>query len=50
MDKAENKSPKKSYSTPEFTVYGTVAQLTKMVGNHGNRDSAGGGPNHRTHV
>jgi len=49
MDTAANKSPKKTYSTPELIVYGTVAELTKTVGPHGTRDGGIRGAQ-RTHV
>ena len=38
MPKPAEKGPKKSYTTPEVTVYGTVQELTKTVGASGNTD------------
>ena len=31
--------PKKPYSKPKLTLYGTVRELTQRVGLHGNSDS-----------
>lgn len=41
--------PKKPYSQPKLTVYGTVVELTKRVGVHGNPDG-GSFPHNKTHV
>jgi len=50
MDKSVKSEAKKPYSTPLLTVYGTVRELTQMVGASGNND--GGPPRgaHRTNV
>ena len=37
------------YTPPALIVYGTVQELTKMIGHHGNDDGAQG-MNHRTQV
>jgi len=34
----ESKKPKKPYTKPTLTVYGTVTELTQKVGLHGNLD------------
>ncbi len=44
MGKPVKREPKKPYSKPTLTVYGTVRELTQRVGTHGNRD--GGTPPH----
>ena len=44
MSKRVKREQKKPYSKPRLTVYGTVRELTKRVGTHGNRD--GGIPPH----
>ncbi len=41
MDKPVKREPKKPYSKPKLTVYGTVRELTKSVGRHHHLD---GGP------
>jgi hypothetical protein len=41
MDKPVKPEPKKPYSKPTLTIYGTVRELTQSVGIHGTRD---GGP------
>ena len=33
------RQPKKPYSKPTLTVYGTVRELTQKVGVHGSRDN-----------
>lgn len=38
MPRMADKGPKKLYSKPRIMVYGTVADLTKRVGPHGNSD------------
>jgi hypothetical protein len=38
MDKAERPEPKKPYTPPVLTVYGTVRDLTRSVGTHGSLD------------
>jgi hypothetical protein len=45
-----NPGPKKSYSPPELIVYGTVVELTKAVGTHGNSDSGRIIGHTKTHV
>ncbi len=42
MDKPVKREPKKPYSKPTFTVYGTVRELTQGGHPHGNRDGVGG--------
>lgn len=49
MDKPVKREPKKPYSKPTLTVYGTVRDLTQSVGAHGNSDS-GRPPRSRTAV
>ena len=34
MDKLVKHLPKKHYTKPSLTVYGTITELTKMVGTH----------------
>jgi hypothetical protein len=49
MAKPVKREPKKPYTKPKLTVYGTVKELTQAQGNRGQRD--GGGPRTpRTHV
>jgi hypothetical protein len=50
MPKPAEKGPKKSYSPPQMTVYGTVRELTKQVGTHGNTDSGHVLGHTKTHV
>lgn len=38
MPKAAEKGPKKTYSPPQISVYGTVRELTKHLGATGNSD------------
>ena len=47
MDKQKRKpeAGKKSYSRPEFQIYGNLAQITTAVGNKGNPDAAKASPN-----
>lgn len=49
MVKPVKREPKKPYSKPTLTVYGTVRELTESQGARGHRD---GGPRRtpRTHV
>jgi hypothetical protein len=50
MDKSVEPEMKKPYSSPQLIVYGTVRELTRMVGSSGQND---GGPprgSHKTHV
>ncbi|HXM95017.1 MAG TPA: lasso RiPP family leader peptide-containing protein [Candidatus Dormibacteraeota bacterium] len=42
-------TPKKKYAPPKLTKYGTVRELTKKVGAHGNPDG-GGFPRNKTAV
>jgi len=50
MPESAKKGPKKSYSPPELTVYGTVSELTKQVGTHGNTDNGHAVGHTKTHV
>jgi hypothetical protein len=50
MDKFVKPESKKPYLTPQLIVYGTVRELTQMVGSAGQND---GGPprgTHKTHI
>jgi hypothetical protein len=47
MGKPVKREPKKPYSKPTLTVYGTVRELTQRVGTTGTRD--GGIVSPRTH-
>ena len=50
MDGSVKPEPKKPYSPPQLTVYGTVRELTQKVGQSGSSD---GGPPHsanKTHI
>jgi hypothetical protein len=38
MDKPAKQEPKKPYSKPTLTVYGTVRELTQNMGNSGTPD------------
>ena len=38
MAKSVKREPKKPYSKPTLTVYGTVRELTQRVGTRGNLD------------
>jgi hypothetical protein len=49
MAKPETPVPKKPYSAPKLTVYGTIRELTQQVGRHGNPDS-GKAPRNLTHI
>ena len=49
MHKSLIREPKKPYSSPILTVYGTVQALTQKVGNRGNSDG-GGRQGVKTHV
>ncbi len=49
MGKPVKREPKKPYSKPLLTVYGTVRELTQAVGNRGQRDG-GQARTMRTHV
>lgn len=39
MAKPVKREPKKPYTKPTLTVYGTVRELTRTVGTHGTRDN-----------
>lgn len=45
MVKPVKRGPKRPYSKPTLTVYGTVRELTQHVGHTGTRDKPGGGVN-----
>jgi hypothetical protein len=49
MDKPVKRGPKKPYSTPILTVYGTIRELTLAVGIRRNRDG-GSFPRIRTSI
>jgi hypothetical protein len=49
MGKPVKLDPKKPYSKPTLTLYGTVRELTQQVGTHGTSDS-GSFPRFRTGV
>ena len=38
MGRPVEQEPKKPYSKPKLTVYGTVKELTQSTGNSGSRD------------
>jgi hypothetical protein len=46
MDKPVKPKPKKQYSPPILTLYGTVRQLTLHVGIHGKTDRLPRNPTH----
>ncbi len=48
MGKPVKREPKKPYSKPSLTVYGTMRELTQRVGIRGRRDGGRPGAN-RTH-
>jgi hypothetical protein len=47
MSKPVQREPKKPYSKPTLTLYGTVRELTQRVGAHGTGDG-GSFPRNRT--
>lgn len=49
MAKPVKRDPKKPYSSPVLTVYGTVRDLTKRNGVHGQNDG-GKFPRSKTHI
>jgi hypothetical protein len=49
MQKPVAPVPKKPYSAPKLTVYGTVRELTQKVGRHGQSDK-GKAPRNLTHI
>ena len=42
MGNPVKREPKKTYSKPTLTVYGTVRELTQSTGSSGRRDGGGG--------
>jgi hypothetical protein len=50
MDKSVKWEPRKPYSKPTLTVYGTVRELTKSVGQHGPRDNGTHPPAIKSHL
>jgi hypothetical protein len=48
--KREPEEPKKPYTKPTLTVYGTVRELTKKVGTAGQRDGGRNPKKFATHV
>jgi len=50
MGKPVKREPKKPYSKPTLTVYGTVRELTQSVGRSGRGDGGRGARSNRTHV
>jgi hypothetical protein len=49
MAKTVAPGPKKPYSEPKLTVYGTVRELTQKVGRNGKTDG-GRSPRNNTHI
>jgi len=49
MDKPVAPMPKKPYTAPKLTVYGTVRELTQKVGRHGQPDK-GHTPRNNTQI
>jgi hypothetical protein len=49
MAKPVKQEPKKPYSSPIITVYGTVQEITKTVSIHGHKDN-GTGNRSKTHA
>ncbi len=50
MGKPVEREPKKPYTKPKLTVYGTVRELTQSTGVNGQGDGARGGSKTRTHI
>jgi hypothetical protein len=50
MAKPANGGPKKAYTAPVLTVYGTVRELTQHVGFHGAKDHPPKGFLTKTHL
>jgi hypothetical protein len=50
MAKPVAPGPKKPYSAPKLTVYGTVRELTQKVGRHGKPDGGKNPPRNSTHI
>jgi hypothetical protein len=44
MGKPVEREPKKPYTKPQLTLYGTVRELTQKVGGRGHQDKVGGNP------
>jgi len=49
MVKPVKREPKKPYSKPSLTVYGTVRELTQASGSSGRKDKAGNRAPAHTH-
>lgn len=50
MAKPVKREPKKPYSKPLMTDYGTVREITQTRGNRGNKDKTGNRSPAHTHV
>lgn len=50
MGKPVEREPKKPYSKPKLTVYGTVRELTQSQGTRGHLDGGGNPRSNHTHV
>jgi hypothetical protein len=50
MAKPVKREPKKPYSKPSLTAYGTVRELTQQRGNRGRKDKPGNRAPAHTHV
>jgi hypothetical protein len=50
MGKPVEREPKKPYTKPKLTVYGTVRELTQQIGARGQKDKAGDRAPAHTHV
>jgi hypothetical protein len=50
MGKPVKREPKKPYSKPSLTLYGTVRELTQRVGRNGKADGGRSARANRTHV
>lgn len=50
MAEPVKREPKKPYSKPTLTLYGTVRELTQRVGARGRKDKAGNRAPAHTHV
>jgi len=50
MGKPVEREPKKPYSKPKLTVYGTVRELTQQIGSRGQSDKVGNRAPAHTHV
>ena len=49
MDSATEQERKEVYFTPKLTIYGTIEELTKAVGNTGSNDG-GSAPKTKTEI